>query len=302
MSHLIALIFASVSAYIGSAFMSLLLGIIFAYYFDLHESFFTKKVGSKFIQLGIILLAFSIPIYDAYDLTRTFIPYISIFVLFILLFGFLVGKFFNLKRNQIILISSGTAICGATAIAAIAPIVKASPKSLVTSISLVFILNAFALVFFPFIGTYFGLSQEFFGAWVALSIHDTASVLGAALSFGEESVDVATTIKLTRTLWLIPLMIVLSIFYDKKTTFKMPIFVLIFIAVLFLNTYLDISNMTALLIDQTSNIFLFTGLFCIGTSIDKQSMLTLNKGIVLHALILWVIAILLSFILVSYVI
>ena len=114
MSHLIALIFASVSAYIGSAFVSLLLGIIFAYYFDLHESFFTKKVGSKFIQIGIILLAFSIPIYDAYDLTRTFIPYISIFVLFILLFGFLVGKFFNLKRNQIILISSGTAICGAT--------------------------------------------------------------------------------------------------------------------------------------------------------------------------------------------
>ena len=92
-----------------------------------------------------------------------------------------------------------------------------------------------------------------------------------------------------------------SYFYDKKTTFKMPIFVLIFIAVLFLNTYLDISNMTALFIDQTSNIFLFTGLFCIGTSIDKQSMLTLNKGIVLHALILWVIAILLSYILVSYV-
>jgi uncharacterized membrane protein YadS len=300
MSHLIALIFVSVSAYIGSAFISLLMGVIFAYYFDLPENFFTKKVGSKFIQIGIILLAFSIPIYDALELTKSFIPFISIFVLSILLFGYIVGKFFNLKRDQIILISSGTAICGATAIAAIAPILKASPKSLVTSISLVFILNAFALVFFPFIGIYFGLSQEFFGAWVALAIHDTASVLGAALSFGEESVNVATTIKLTRTLWLIPLMIVLSISYDKKTSFKMPIFVIIFISVLFLNACLDISNIPAIIINNTSNVFLFTGLFCIGTSVDKQSMLLLHKAVFLHALILWVIAILLSFILVSY--
>jgi uncharacterized integral membrane protein (TIGR00698 family) len=300
MSHLIALIFVSVSAYIGSAFISLLMGVIFAYYFDLPENFFTKKVGSKFIQIGIILLAFSIPIYDALELTKSFIPFISIFVLSILLFGYIVGKFFNLKRDQIILISSGTAICGATAIAAIAPILKASPKSLVTSISLVFILNAFALVFFPFIGIYFGLSQEFFGAWVALAIHDTASVLGAALSFGEESVNVATTIKLTRTLWLIPLMIVLSISYDKKTSFKMPIFVIIFISVLFLNACLDISNIPTIIINNTSNVFLFTGLFCIGTSVDKQSMLLLHKAVFLHALILWVIAILLSFILVSY--
>ena len=93
-------------------------------------------------------------------------------------------------------------------------------------------------------GNYFGMSDDFFGAWIALSIHDTASVLGAALSFGNESVDIATTIKLTRTLWLIPLILVVSIIYDKKTTFKIPIFVLTFIFVLFLNSHLDINNMT----------------------------------------------------------
>ena len=111
----------------------------------------------------------------------------------------------------------------------------------------------------------------------------------------------ATTIKLTRTLWLIPLMIALSIFYDRKTSFKMPIFVLIFLSVLFLNSYLFIDATTLLFIDNVSNLFLFSGLFCIGTSINKQSMLSLNHRVVFHALTLWVIAILLSYILVSYV-
>ena len=301
MSHLIALIFVLASAYIGSAIFSLLLGIILAYCINLPDNFITKKIGSKFIQIGIILLAFSIPIYDAFEITKLFIPSIAIFVVSILLLGFIIGIFFNLKRNEIILITSGTAICGATAIAAIAPIVKASPKSLVMSISLVFLFNAFALFVFPLIGNYFGMSQDFFGAWVALSIHDTASVLGAALSFGNESVDMATTIKLTRTLWLIPLMIALSIFYDRKTSFKMPIFVLIFLSVLFLNSYLFIDATTLLFIDNVSNLFLFSGLFCIGTSINKQSMLSLNHRVIFHALTLWVIAILLSYILVSYV-
>jgi uncharacterized integral membrane protein (TIGR00698 family) len=301
MSHLIALIFVLASAYIGSAFFSLLLGIFLAYCINLPDNFITKKIGSKFIQIGIILLAFSIPIYDAFEITKLFIPSIAVFVVSILLLGFIIGKFFNLKRNEIVLITSGTAICGATAIAAIAPIVKASPKSLVMSISLVFLFNAFALIAFPLIGNYFGMSQDFFGAWIALSIHDTASVLGAALSFGNESVDMATTIKLTRTLWLIPLMIALSIFYDRKTSFKMPIFVLIFLSVLFLNSYLFIDATTLLFIDNVSNLFLFSGLFCIGTSINKQSMLSLNYRVIFHALTLWVIAILLSYILVSYV-
>ena len=185
----------------GHAAIALLLGISLTYVPKFPSKFFTKRIGSKLLQTGIVFLGGSISLRTVVELNGTYMPWISLFVA-TTLFGFIIGKFFNLKRNQIILISSGTAICGATAIAAIAPIVKASPKSLVTSISLVFILNAFALVFFPFIGTYFGLSQEFFGAWVALSIHDTASVLGAALSFGEESVDVATTIKLTEPVWV----------------------------------------------------------------------------------------------------
>jgi len=296
------------SIYLESAILSLLFGVLFAYSFYLPTNFFTKKLGNKLIQIGIVLLAFSIPIYEAYELTKSFIPAISMFVVMVFLLGLIFGKFLNLRRNQIILISSGTAICGASAIAAIAPILKASPKTLLTSISLVFILNAIALVIFPFLGHYLGFSQNFFGSWIALAVHDTASVIGTALVFGDESVISATTIKLSRTLWLVPLMVILSFIYNKKADFKLPIFVLAFIAVLFLNNYLssnmDILPFIALLksIGYLSNCFLYTGLFFIGTSIDKESIFLLDNNIVFHALLLWIIAILLSYILVSYVI
>ena len=302
MPYLIGLLLIIISAYTGSAFISLLLGVVFAYSFNLSEQFITKSIGSKLIQLGIILLAFSIPLYDAYELTRTFLPSISIFVILIFIIGLLLGRFLKLDTNQTILIVSGTAICGATAIAAIAPILKAKPKIIIASISLVFLLNAFGLIAFPLLATYLNMSQDFFGAWAALAIHDTASVVGAAMTYGQDSVEMATTIKLTRTLWLIPLMVVLSISYNKKTMLKLPIFVSIFICTLILSNYLVLTDTVDNLIKAISSICLFTGLFCIGTSIDKKSIKIFDKKLITLAISLWMIAILISYILVSYLI
>ena len=302
MPYLIGLLLIIISAYTGSAFISLLLGVVFAYSFNLSEQFITKSIGSKLIQLGIILLAFSIPLYDAYELTRTFLPSISLFVILIFILGLLLGRFLKVDKNQTILIASGTAICGATAIAAIAPILKAKPKIIIASISLVFLLNAFGLIAFPLLATYLNMSQDFFGAWAALAIHDTASVVGAAMTYGQDSVEMATTIKLTRTLWLIPLMVVLSISYNKKTMLKLPIFVSIFICTLILSNYLVLTDTVDNLIKAISSICLFTGLFCIGTSIDKESIKIFDKKLITLAISLWVIAILISYILVSYLI
>ena len=302
MPYLIGLLLIIISAYTGSAFISLLLGVVFAYSFNLSEQFITKSIGSKLIQLGIILLAFSIPLYDAYELTRTFLPSISIFVILIFIIGLLLGRFLKVDTNQTILIVSGTAICGATAIAAIAPILKAKPKIIIASISLVFLLNAFGLIAFPLLATYLNMSQDFFGAWTALAIHDTASVVGAAMTYGQDSVEMATTLKLTRTLWLIPLMVVLSISYNKKTMLKLPIFVSIFICTLILSNYLVLTDTVDNLIKAISSICLFTGLFCIGTSIDKKSIKIFDKKLITLAIILWMIAILISYILVSYLI
>ena len=302
MPYLIGLLLIIISAYTGSAFISLLLGVVFAYSFNLSEQFITKSIGSKLIQLGIILLAFSIPLYDAYELTRTFLPSISVFVILIFILGLLLGRFLKVDTNQTILIASGTAICGATAISAIAPILKAKPKIIIASISLVFLLNAFGLIAFPLLATYLNMSQDFFGAWAALAIHDTASVVGAAMTYGQDSVEMATTIKLTRTLWLIPLMVVLSISYNKKTMLKLPIFVSIFICTLILSNYLVLTDTVDNLIKAISSICLFTGLFCIGTSIDKESIKIFDKKLITLAISLWMIAILISYILVSYLI
>lgn len=302
MPYLIGLLLIIISAYTGSAFISLLLGVVFAYSFNLSEQFITKSIGSKLIQLGIILLAFSIPLYDAYELTRTFLPSISVFVILIFILGLLLGRFLKVDKNQTILIASGTAICGATAIAAIAPILKAKPKIIIASISLIFLLNAFGLIAFPLLATYLNMSQDFFGAWAALAIHDTASVVGAAMTYGQDSVEMATTIKLTRTLWLIPLMVVLSISYNKKTMLKLPIFVSIFICTLILSNYLVLTDTVDNLIKAISSICLFTGLFCIGTSIDKESIKIFDKKLITLAISLWMIAILISYILVSYLI
>ena len=302
MPYLIGLLLIIISAYTGSAFISLLLGVVFAYSFNLSEQFITKSIGSKLIQLGIILLAFSIPLYDAYELTRTFLPSISLFVILIFIIGLLLGRLLKVDTNQTILIASGTAICGATAIAAIAPILKAKPKIIIASISLVFLLNAFGLIAFPLLATYLNMSQDFFGAWAALAIHDTASVVGAAMTYGQDSVEMATTIKLTRTLWLIPLMVLLSISYNKKTMLKLPIFVSIFICTLILSNYLVLTDTVDNLIKAISSICLFTGLFCIGTSIDKESIKIFDKKLITLAISLWMIAILISYILVSYLI
>jgi len=302
MPYLIGLLLIIISAYTGSAFISLLLGVVFAYSFNLSEQFITKSIGSKLIQLGIILLAFSIPLYDAYELTRTFLPSISLFVILIFILGLLLGRFLKVDKNQTILIASGTAICGATAIAAIAPILKAKPEIIIASISLVFLLNAFGLIAFPLLATYLNMSQDFFGAWAALAIHDTASVVGAAMTYGQDSVEMATTIKLTRTLWLIPLMVVLSISYNKKTMLKLPIFVSIFICTLILSNYLVLTDTVDNLIKAISSICLFTGLFCIGTSIDKESIKIFDKKLITLAISLWMIAISISYILVSYLI
>ena len=302
MPYLIGLLLIIISAYTGSAFISLLLWVVFAYGFNLSEQFITKSIGSKLIQLGIILLAFSIPLYDAYELTRTFLPSISVFVILIFILGLLLGRFLKVDKNQTILIASGTAICGATAIAAIAPILKAKPEIIIASISLVFLLNAFGLIAFPLLATYLNMSQDFFGAWAALAIHDTASVVGAAMTYGQDSVEMATTIKLTRTLWLIPLMVVLSISYNKKTMLKLPIFVSIFICTLILSNYLVLTDTVDNLIKAISSICLFTGLFCIGTSIDKESIKIFDKKLITLAISLWMIAISISYILVSYLI
>ncbi|MEH6763320.1 MAG: putative sulfate exporter family transporter [Aequorivita antarctica] len=189
-----------------------------------------------------------------------------------LILGFFLGKLLKMDRKGSHLISSGTAICGGSAIAAVAPVINASEKDISISLGVIFLLNSIALIVFPPLGHLFGLSQHEFGLWCAIAIHDTSSVVGAAYTFGEEALKVATTVKLARALWIIPLSILsVFLFKGKGKSVKIPYFIFLFILAIIMNSYLAIPAVITGSITNISKSLLVLTLFLIGAglSIDK---------------------------------
>jgi uncharacterized integral membrane protein (TIGR00698 family) len=211
-----------------------------------------------------------------------------LFVITTFLAAILLGKLLGVEKKQAYLLASGTAICGGTAMAAVAPSIKAKPEDLTTALSIVFLLNAIAVIAFPLIGGWFNLNQEQFGIWAALAIHDTASVIGAASVVGFDAVEVATTLKLARTLWIVPL-VFLSAWYFKseKQGSVFPVFIVFFVLAVVLNTTLNPSEDVLHFLRMTNKTFLLAGLFCIGTQIDKGSLKNITIKPLLLALGIW---------------
>ena len=210
----------------------------------------------------------------------------------IFLIGFIISKVLRIDTKLSILLVSGTAICGATAMVAISPLIKAKPKDLLISLGVIFIFNAIAIAILPIIGNNIEMSSEQFGSWMALAVHDTSSVIGAAMSFGDNAVETATTLKLGRTLWLIPLMIILGIVYkDNKTTRNiLPLFVIAFILAIFVGNQINFNEQAISILKNTSSIFLVGALFSIGTQIDLMSIKVINSKVIIFALSLWLFA------------
>ena len=229
MNLLLGAFLAFIALIIGSPLLALFLGISFALLIGSNEELILKSTGTKLLQIGIVILGLTISSSGAITLTTKYFPYISLFVIVIFLVGLIASKVLRIDTKLSILLVSGTAICGATAMAAISPLIKAKPKDLLTSLGVIFIFNAIAIAVLPIIGNHIEMSSEQFGSWVALAVHDTSSVIGTALSFDDNAVETATTLKLGRTLWLIPLIITLGVFYkdNKSTKSIFPIFVLL---------------------------------------------------------------------------
>ncbi len=304
MKTLIGLILIVISIYSKSPVVSLFLGIFYSFSFNLPRDYFTKKYGSIFIQIGIVVLGLSISLTKAYAISSSFLPYISLYVLTIFLLGIFLGNLFGIDKKTTLLISSGTAICGASAMAAIAPIIKANSNQLLISITIIFLLNSLAIIIFPYVGTYLSMNQDMFGAWIALSIHDTSSVVGAAMVFGENSIESASTLKLGRTLFLIPLIIFLSYKFKNNDSknIKFPFFVIFFVISICLGTFLNFNEQILIYIKLLSQLFLLIGLFFIGSQINLNSLFVIKPNTIFLALLLWFIAIPSSFFIVQNII
>ena len=292
MNLLLGVVLAFIALIIGSPLAALLLGISFTLLISSNEELILKSTGTKLLQIGIVILGLTISSSGAINLTTKYFPYISLFVIVIFLVGLIASKFLKIDNKLSMLLVSGSAICGATAMVAISPLIKAKPKDLLTSLGVIFIFNAIAIAILPIIGNNIEMSSEQFGSWMALAVHDTSSVIGAAMSFNDNSVETATTLKLGRTLWLIPLIIILGVVNkdNKSTKSIFPIFVLAFILAIFAGNQLNFNEQVLAILKNISSIFLVGALFCIGTQINLMSIKVINSRIIIFALLLWLFA------------
>jgi len=292
MNLLLGVVLAFIALIIGSPLVALLLGISFTLLIGSNEELILKPTGTKLLQIGIVILGLTISSSGAINLTTKYFPYISLFVIVIFLVGLIASKILKIDTKLSMLLISGTAICGATAMVAISPLIKAKPKDLLTSLGVIFIFNAIAIAILPIIGNNIEMSSEQFGSWMALAVHDTSSVIGASMSFNDNSVETATTLKLGRTLWLIPLIIILGFVNknNKSTKSIFPMFVLAFILAIFAGNLLNFDEQVLAILKNISSIFLVGALFCIGTQINLMSIKVINSRIIIFALLLWLFA------------
>ena len=288
MLYFFALVLLSLSLWIGNSAISLFLGISLALIYKVPDDFFTKKYGSKILQTGIVFLGGSLSLGTVYETNSDFFLWISFYVL--VAFGAVIflGKILGVSEKLSFLLASGTAVCGGTAIASVAPTIRAQPEDLTTAITIVFLLNAIAVLFFPLSNSLLDLGDRQFGAWAALAIHDTASVVGAASSVSEISVEVAATLKVARTIWIVPLVIFAAwIYRSKNESLGLPIFVVFFILATVLNSVFQPNEITTDYLKLINRICLLTGLFCIGTQISKESLYQLKFKPIALASIVW---------------
>ena len=290
-----------VSLYSGNAALAIFAGILFAYLLQPPATFFTRRIGTMPLQIGIVLLGTTISLPDAIDVSSDYLPWISLFVIVSFFTGLILGKLLGIHHRIAFLLSSGAAICGGTAMAAVAPIIKAKPQELLIAMTIVFLLNAVAIILFPIIGGYLEMTNFEFGAWSALAIHDTSSVIGSATIFSNESAQVAATLKLGRTVWLIPLLLIANWIFNKQTkATKFPRFIIFFILAIIANTVFNFNEQAINIFQIISKGFLLVGLFCIGSQFDTNELKSLSGKPFILALIIWAAVIPSAYFLVKY--
>lgn len=277
-----------VSAFISPA-IALFAGIVYALIFANPFPQLTKKTSKYLLQAAVVGLGFGMNLHKSLEAGREGMLFTIISVTGVMILGCMIGRWMKIPSKLSYLISSGTAICGGSAIAAVAPVVKADNDETSMSLAVIFTLNTVALFLFPPIGHALGLSEQQFGMWAAIAIHDTSSVVGATAVYGEEALMVGTTIKLTRALWIIPLSLV-SIFIFRKEGGKkisVPWFIFLFIGAMIANTYLNIPQGVLQLISTLSHKMLSATLFLIGSTLSINSMKSVGIKPVLLGVSLW---------------
>lgn len=270
--------------------IALLMGLIIAQFVGHPYLHLNHKATHLLLQISVVGLGFGMNIHNAMKAGKEGILFTVISIIGTLIIGFFMGKYLKIEQKTSYLISTGTAICGGSAIAAISQVIKAEEKQISVALGTIFILNSIALVLFPIIGHQLNLSQNQFGLWCAIAIHDTSSVVGAANKYGTEALEIATTVKLARALWIIPLAFFSTIlFKSKNSKLKIPYFIGLFILAMTINTYFPLVQMYSSYLVAIAKAGLTVTLFLIGCGLSKQVLLSVGIKPLLQGVALWLI-------------
>lgn len=268
--------------------IALLIGFVLSLFFGNPFEKSLHQYIHILLQVSIVGLGFGMKFNEALEAGKSgfILTVISIFSVMIL--GYFAGKFLRIERPLSFLISVGTAICGGSAIAATSPIIKPEAKQISLALAIVFTLNSIGLFLYPAIGHFMGLTQEQFGLWCAVGIHDTSSVVGAAGKYGNEALKIATTVKLGRALWIIPVSLITMLIFKKSTSaIKVPWFIGYFVLAILLNTYFPLEQLSSV-ITLASKSGLNLTLFLIGSTLSVKALKSIGFRPLAFAVLLWV--------------
>ncbi|SFW73904.1 YeiH family protein [Chitinophaga sancti] len=265
--------------------IALLMGLVIAQFVGHPYLHLNDKATHLLLQISVVGLGFGMNVTSAIHAGSQGLLFTIASIVGTLFFGFLFGKLLKIEKKTSYLISAGTAICGGSAIAAISPVIKAEEKQISVALGTIFILNSLALFIFPAVGHLLNLTQTQFGLWSAIAIHDTSSVIGAASKYGAEALQVATTVKLARALWIIPLSLLSS--FDKKKV-KIPLFIGFFIVAMVLNSYVPIVQEYGHYVVDVSRAGLTLTLFLIGCGLNVKVLRAVGIRPFVQGIFLWI--------------
>lgn len=280
---------------------ALFLGLFFAFIFECPYPKFNKKTSKYLLQASVVGLGFGMNLIESLKSGSEGMAFTIVSVIGVMVMGVLLGYWLHLNRKTSYLIASGTAICGGSAIAAVGPVMKADENEMAVSLGVIFVLNAIALFIFPPIGEWVHMSAQQFGTWAAIAIHDTSSVVGAGEAYSNilralgdpnaaEALQMATLIKLTRALWIIPLALVtMLIFREKGSKISIPWFIFLFILAMVINTYCNLPSGLVTTLVYLAKKGLVLTLFLIGASLSLKTVRSVGMKPFLLAVALWII-------------
>ncbi len=273
-----------------SAPVALLCGLVFAFVLDMPCPKFNKKTSKYLLQVAVVCLGFNMNLQESLRSGADGMMFTVVSVIGVMAMGVLFGYWLHINRKTAYLISSGTAICGGSAIAAVGPVLKADSDEMAVSLGVIFILNSIALFIFPPIGHMLDMTQTQFGTWAAIAIHDTSSVVGAGEVYGEVALQTATLIKLTRALWIIPLALAtMFIFRDRTGKISIPWFIFLFVLAMVINTYLPLPEAFVKTMVWIARRGMVVTLFMIGASLSLGMIRNVGVRPLLLAVALWIV-------------